>query len=229
MEYLDLIVDYGLSFVAVPSAVLAVAVLIMKLRKEVPFVRTTETQQLEAARLLRSTDGSGASEGLHPYEKGLLYRILAKSRYVSIREMDLLIRLPDPYQHIDRLAETKRLFDRKEAQDETVFRFVRRYRRRWRRGTAKGVVTVAYFLFAILALLPLLAVAVYHGLYVPDVVTMNEFSTIAGDLFTLLAVSLPVFGYLALSCTWWLGRMRRAENLIKAQAGFADENRVKGQ
>ena len=227
MEIFELVVDYGLKFVAFPSAVLAVILLIVKLRKEVPFVRTTEAQQLEAARLLRSVDSSDGSGELHPYEKGLLYRILAKSRFVSIPEMELLLKLPDPYQHIDRLMTTKRLFDRRAVQDEPVFRFVWRYRRSWTRAVARWVVTGAYFVFALLALLPLLAVAGYHGLYALAVVSADEFSKLAGDLFTLLGVWLPVFGYLALSCNWWHGQMRRAENLIEAQDDFAAENKAK--
>lgn len=63
--------------------------------------------------MLRSAGASDRTDALHPYEKGLLYRIVGKSRLVSIRERDLALQLPDPYQHVDRLVSTRRFFDRK--------------------------------------------------------------------------------------------------------------------
>ena len=51
---LETLVDYGLKFVALPGAVFSLVFLLSKLRREMPFVRTTEAQQLEAARLLCS-------------------------------------------------------------------------------------------------------------------------------------------------------------------------------
>lgn len=227
MEIFGSIVAEVVKFVALPSALLAVAMLLVKLRKEVPFVRVTEVQQLEAARLLRQAGTSDGSGELHPYERGVLYRILAKSKFVSIREMDLLFELPDPYQHIDRLTTTKRFLDRKEIPGEPIFRFVRHYRRAWCRRIARWAVTGAYFAFALLAFLPLLAQGLYQILYVPHEVSVEEFSQISGYLLGLLVFTLPLFGYLAVSCLLWLWRMRRAEGLVGALDEFAAKNKAK--
>ncbi|MDE0272526.1 MAG: hypothetical protein OXP11_15140 [Gammaproteobacteria bacterium] len=227
MEIYESAVAGVLRFVGLPSALLALAVLLVKLRKEVPFVRITEAQQLEAAGLFRragTVDGSGE---LHPYEKGVLYRILAKSKFVSMREMDLLLELPDPYQHIERLTTTKRFFDWREMPGEPVFRFVRRYRRAWCRRIARWVVTGAYVAFACLAILPVLAQGLYHMLYVPHEVSFEEFSRISGDLLILLVFTLPFFGFLSGSCLLWLWRMRRAEALIDALGEFAAKGKAK--
>ena len=188
-----------------------------------PFVRTTEAQQLEAARLLRPDGTSDGSGRLHPYEKGLLYRILAKSRFVSIGEMELLLQLPDPYRHIDRFASVRSLFEAEEARSGPEFRFAGRFRAKAFRVTAGRFVSGTYFVFAFLALLPLFAVAVYYLLYVPETVSVDQFPRIAGELYRLTAISLPVFGYLALECIWWLGRMRRAESLLEAVRELASK------
>ena len=126
MGSLEVIVEFGAKFLALPCAVLMVVVLVQRLRRGMPFVRTTEAQQLEAARLLRTETADGATS-LHPYEKGLLYRILARSRFVSIREMELLLQLPDPYRHIDVLASVRCLFDAEETQGGWPFEFAGRY------------------------------------------------------------------------------------------------------
>ncbi len=199
METYGLIVAEVLRFATLPSAILAVAVLLVKLRKEVPFVRITEVQQLEAARLLRQTGTSDGAGELHPYEKGVLYRILAKSRFVSMREMDLLLKFPDPYQYIDRLTTTKRFLDRREVPGEPVFQFVRHYRRAWCRRIARTVVTGVYIAFALLAIFPMLATSFYHMLYVPHEVSVEEFSGVSGYLLSLLVFTVPFFGSVALA------------------------------
>ncbi|MCY3811189.1 MAG: hypothetical protein OXH15_05285 [Gammaproteobacteria bacterium] len=219
MANLEMMVEFGARFVALPGAALTLVLLFLKLRRETPFVRTTEAQQLEAARLLRS--GGDGPANLHPYEKGLLYRILAKSRFVSPREVELLLRLPDPYRYIDRLASVRALFEETEARCGPAFRFAGRYRSAGWRKAAKRVVSVAYFAMAFAACLPVLAIAVYQLLYVPEAVSPEQFAGIAIELWKLAAISLPVFGYLAFECVRWLSRMRRAEELLEAVAAFA--------
>ena len=148
---------------------------------------------------------------------------LARSRFVSVREVDLALQLPDPYRHIDRLVSTRRFFDRTVKQGEPVFRFRPLYRAGWRRRFAQGVVLVAYFAF--LAGLPAIAVA-FYGWYVPDVVPAEEFSRITGDHVVLLGFSLLLYGYLAFGCILWLGRMYRAESLVAAERDFIAANRA---
>ena len=217
MENLEQFVDFGFKFVALPSAVIGLVMMVVRFRKELPFVGTTEAQQLEAARALKLSASSDGPDALHPYEKGLLYRMLAKSRFVSIREVDRALQLPDPYEHVRRLMSTRRFFDNEEAQGEPVFRFVPRYRVGWRRRIAKRVVEVAYYAFALLALAPVIAAAGYYQWYVPDVVPAEQFSEVAAYLYRLLAMSLPLFGILAVCCLLWIARMHRAERLVAAE------------
>ena len=212
MGNLEMIVEFAVTIAGVPGAALGLWLLVMKVKKEIPFVRTTEAQQLQAARLLRSPGASDGSEGLHPYERGLLYRVLAKTKFVSIREMELLLQLPDPYEHLDRLTSTRRFFDQGEAQAGSEYSFVECYRSAGRRRAAWRLVTVGYFTSAFLAVLPLLAVGFYRLLYVPEEVTVEQFLEIAGGLLSLLVISLPVFGYLVLECRWWLCGMRNTRN-----------------
>ena len=212
-----MVVEYGVKFVALSGAVLTVVLLVLRLRREMPFARTTEAQQLEAARLLRLGTSDG-SESLHPYERGLLHRILAKSRFVSVQEMDLLLRLPDPYQHIDGIASVRGLFDAKEREAGFPFRFAGRYRsRRWRKAAARFMGGM-YFVFGWVALLPVLALGVYHIVYVPQAVSAEGFSRMAVELIKLASFTLPVFGYLAFECLRWADRMRSAERLVEAVA-----------
>ncbi len=119
----------GLKLLAVPAAFLAIAVLAFRLRKEIPLVRTSAAEQLQAAKLLRSIGADDGSGAVHAYEQGLLHRILTKSRTLSIREVDFLFKLPDPYQHLDGLAATKGFFERRADFEAPTFRFARRYRR----------------------------------------------------------------------------------------------------
>lgn len=187
--------------------VLANLIRAMKLRNQIRFFRVTEMQQLEAIQSLRSMSASGESGGLHAYEKGLLYRILSRSRHVCFREMEVLLKLPDPYQHIDRLPGIRgrmRIPDSGQTQDEPTFRFFGRYRSERYRMAAKGIVTVLYFIFAVLAIGPL-AFASYANLNLGDLRELR-----------LLVVCVILFGYGAWCCLFWLDRTRSAENLDQA-------------
>ena len=174
---------------------------------------------MEAARLLRSETVDG-SASLHPYEKGLLYRMLARSRLVSFREMDLLLRLPDPFRYIDGLASVRGLFDAEERHGGWPFEFAGRYGSpAWRKVAGRIVGGVA-LLLALAAVMPVFAAPVYHLLYVPETVSAEQFRGIAVEFVKLAGVSLLVFGYPAVECARWLVRMRRAENLVEAVRGF---------
>ncbi len=215
---IEQIAEHALKFMALPSALLAVVVVIMKLRKEFPFMRITEVQQLEAARMLRSSETADQANVLHPYEKGLLYRILAKSRVVSMHEVARALELPDPHWHIERLASTRRFLDHRRDLDVPLsrFRFRRRYRPPWRRNLAQVLVLIVYFFFGFIAMLPALLAVQYYSLYIPDAKTLEHFFEIAADLLVLLVVTLPFFGYFAWGCLRWLRAMYGAERLVEA-------------
>lgn len=219
MGNLEVIVDFGAKFLALPCAVLMFVVLVQRLRRGMPFVRTTEAQQLEAARLLR-TETEDGSASPHPYEKGLLYRMLARSRLVSFREIDLLLQLPDPFRYIDVLASVRGLFDAEERHGGWPFEFAGRYGSPAWRKVAGRIAGGAALLLAPAAVMPVFAVPVYHLLYVPETVSVEQFRGIAVELAKLAALSLLVFGYPAVECARWLVRMQRAEGLVEAVRGL---------
>ena len=221
----EIVAEYGLKFMALPAAALSLALLFQKLRKEVPFIRTNEVQQLEAARLLRSDGTTNGPGSLHPYEKGLAYRILAKSRSVSIPEMELLLQLPDPYQHIERLASVRSLFDPVKS-PSAGFSFAGRYRSKARREAAMRLFRGAGYLLGFLALVPVLALAAYHLRYVPQIVAPEQFSGIAAELLKPGVVWFVVFGHLAFECGLWRRRMHRAESLFEAVRNFVGNQKA---
>ena len=133
----------------------------------------------------------------------------------------MLLRLPDPHQHIDRLKSVRRLLDIEAMQTGLEVRFGGRFRSQAWRKAARRLLAGGYFVFSFLAVLPLLAVSVYQLLYVPETVSAEEFPRIAGQLYWLFAISLPVFGYMAFECIWSLDRMRKAERLVEAVREFA--------
>ena len=226
MGSFEIIAEYGLKFLALPAAALSLVLLFQRLWKEVPFIRTNEVQQLEAAGLLRSDGTTNGLGSLHPYEKGLVCRILAKSRLVSIPEMELLLQLPDPHRHIDRLASVRSLFEPVESASGAGFSFGGRYRSKAVREAAMWLFKGAGYLLGFLAMVPVLAVAAYHLHYVPHTVAPEQFSSIAAELLKLGVAWFVVFGHLSLECGWWLRRMHRAESLYEAVRTFVGKQKA---
>lgn len=196
------------------TGVAGTILLFYKVRREIPFVRVTETQQLEAARwFLDQRDGA---EALHEYTKGLASRTLVKSPWVTAHEVEFLLRLPDPYEHVSRYAALRPFFEPFAGAGCSGMRFVERYSSRRLRAFQKGGATFLYFLFAALAFSPLLLLHVHRLVPVVDGVPALNFASNATDVLIMFAFTLVFFGYFALEMLLWGVKLGRAEKLVDA-------------
>ena len=143
-----------------------------------------------------------ATQDIHPYplEKG--YQAIAGTNTVKSNEVEYILSLENPVQCLRDFVLSKELLEEIDTKGNLKLRFKSKYKNKWSRRWRKAMYLTFYFIFALIALSPLL---------------LNGFLTTNLNIVVQLLFSIPFGGLYAWAALNAYSKIQRCEHLLKNQ------------
>ena len=180
--------------------------LIINVWKMMPYRQITEIDQLSAAKDVLDKKSNSFVENLHPLTKELASKVIARSDFISAREMEYLLKLEDSHQCIKDFVISKNCFKPIAEKSKQELEFAGHYSSKRVRNCVKWLSVGLYFAFAFSAVLPFLVV---------EELVSSSYG------FMLLVLMVPSAIYLAWSSGNFYVKIYRAEKLQYASKAYA--------